>query len=598
MKRHHLHLILLTLSLCVGAFSQSSFWTTSTLPAVASASNTNRVTLGLQFTSDVPGSVTGVRFYKGTGNTGTHTGHLWSASGTMLASVTFTNESATGWQTAKFATAVKIAAKTPYVISYTAPQGRWAYNENFAWSSASKAPLRVSGTAPGVYTFGSGSRFPVGVWKSSNYWVDVLFTADSAPPQPEPGEGLSLWSGNTVPKVAADPNDKAGVTLGLKFRASEGGKVAGVRFYKGPGNNGTHVGNLWSGSGAKLAQVTFSNETAAGWQEARFSSPVTIAADTTYVVSYFAPQGSYAVDEFYNWAGVNAPPLAVSSPDAGVYAYGSSEQFPTGAWHGSNYWVDVVFLPEALIPPTATYTISGTIQGTGATLALSGSKAATATTDAQGKYAFTGLAKGTYTVTPSKTGYTFTPASKQLTISSASVSGVNFTGTAVTPPQPTTYTISGTVQGSSATLSLSGPKAGTTATDSTGKYTFTGLVSGTYVVSPSRTGYSFSPTTATVTVATASVSGVNFNGSALPPPPPVVSLRWGSSSSTGVIGYNLYRATTATGPYTRINDVAVTGTSYSDDSVSAGKTYYYVATSVDGKGMESSYSNQASASTR
>lgn len=598
MKRHHLHLILLTLGLCVSAFSQSSFWTSTTLPAVASASNTNRVTLGLQFTSDVPGNVTGVRFYKGTGNTGTHTGQLWSASGTMLASVTFTNESATGWQTAKFATPVKITAKTPYVIAYTAPKGRWAYNEDFAWGSASRAPLRVNGSSPGVYTFGSGSRFPVGVWKNSNYWVDVLFTADATPPQPEPAEGLSLWSSAAEPKLKAESTDTAGVTLGLKFRASESGKVAGVRFYKGPGNNGSHVGNLWSGSGAKLAEVAFLNETDAGWQEARFSSPVTIAANTTYVVSYFAPQGRYAVDEFYNWSGVNAPPLAVTGSDAGVYGYGSSAQFPTGTWHDSNYWVDVVFLPEASVPPTATYTISGTIQGTGATLALTGSKAATVTTDAQGKYSFTGLANGTYTLTPSKAGYTFTPASKQLTISSASVSGVNFTGTALPPPEPTTYTISGTVQGSSATLSLSGPKAGTTTTDSSGKYNFTGLVSGTYVVSPSRTGYTFSPTTATVTVATASVSGVNFNGTALPPPPPLVSLQWGSSSSAGVIGYNLYRATTATGPFTRINDAAVSGTSYSDDSVSAGKTYYYVATAVDGKGMESTYSNQASTITR
>ena len=439
MKRHHLHLILLTLGLCMSAFSQASFWTATTLPAVASASNTNRVTLGLQFTSDVAGSVTGVRFYKGAGNTGTHTGHLWSASGTMLASVTFTKESASGWQTAKFATPVKITAKTQYVIAYTAPKGRWAYNEEFAWGSASRAPLRVSGSSPGVYTFGSGSRFPVSAWKSSNYWVDVLFTADATPPQPDPVEGLSLWSSTAEPTLKAETADTAGVTLGLKFRASESGQVAGVRFYKGPGNNGNHVGNLWSASGAKLAEVTFSNETDSGWQEARFSSPVTITANTTYVVSYFAPQGRYAVDEFYNWSGLNTAPLAASSPGAGVYAYGSSTQFPTGTWHDSNYWVDVVFLPEATTPPPATYTISGTVQGTGATLALSGSKNATATTDAQGKYSFTGLANGTYTVTPSKAGYTFNPASKQLTISSASVSGVNFTGTVVPAPEPTRF---------------------------------------------------------------------------------------------------------------------------------------------------------------
>ncbi len=601
MKRHHFYLILLTLSLCAGASAESSFWTSSALPATAASNDTKRVTLGLQFTSDVAGSVTGVRFYKGRGNTGTHTGHLWSASGSMLASATFTNESATGWQTVRFAKPVKITAKTPYVISYTASRGRYAVNTNFAWGSASKPPLRVSGSAPGVYTYGSGSRFPASANNASNYWVDVLFTADAASSEPEQAEGLNLWSDASVPAVKAETSDTSGITLGLRFRTSKSGQVAGVRFYKGPGNNGTHVGNLWSSSGGKLAQVTFSNETASGWQEARFSTPVTISSNTTYVVSYFAPRGNYAVDEFYPWAGVNSPPLAVSNPGAGVYAYGSSARFPTGTWHDSNYWVDVVFLPESQTapssPPPATYTISGTVQGAGATLSLSGAKTGTATTDGQGKYTFTGLASGNYTITPSMAGYTFAPGNTQVRISTASVSGVNFTGTALPPPPAVTYTISGTVQGSGATLSLSGPTAGTTTTDSRGRYTFTGLGNGRYVVSPSMTGYTFTPATASVTVSSASVTGINFSGTALPPPPPVVSLQWGSSPSSGVIGYNLYRATSSAGPYARINPTTVAGTSYADDSVQAGRTYYYVATSVDEQGMESTYSNQASVST-
>ena len=61
------------------------------------------VELGMKFTADSSGTVTGVRFYKSAANTGTHTGSLWSATGTRLAQVTFTNESASGWQTATFA---------------------------------------------------------------------------------------------------------------------------------------------------------------------------------------------------------------------------------------------------------------------------------------------------------------------------------------------------------------------------------------------------------------------------------------------------------------------------------------------------------------
>ena len=63
----------------------------------------------MKFTSEVFGTVTGVRFYKVSANTGTHIGSLWSASGTLLASATFTGETASGWQQVNFSTPVQIA---------------------------------------------------------------------------------------------------------------------------------------------------------------------------------------------------------------------------------------------------------------------------------------------------------------------------------------------------------------------------------------------------------------------------------------------------------------------------------------------------------
>lgn len=74
-----------------------------------------------------------------------------------------------------------------------------------------------------------------------------------------------------------------------------------------------------------------------------------------------------------------------------------------------------------------------------------------------------------------------------------------------------------------------------------------------------------------------------------------VSLGWTPSSSPNVIGYNVYRSTTSGGPYTKLTSSAAAGTSYTDSSVQAGKTYYYVATSVDNTSKESSYSNQTQA---
>jgi len=73
-----------------------------------------------------------------------------------------------------------------------------------------------------------------------------------------------------------------------------------------------------------------------------------------------------------------------------------------------------------------------------------------------------------------------------------------------------------------------------------------------------------------------------------------VSLYWNSSSSA-VVGYNVYRSTTSGGPYTRINPALDVSTSYNDSSVKGGITYYYVNTAVDTSGVESKYSNQLQA---
>ena len=77
----------------------------------------------------------------------------------------------------------------------------------------------------------------------------------------------------------------------MKFRSQVNGYVTGVRFYKGTDNVGPHVGHLWSSTGTQLAQATFTNETASGWQRVTFASPVPITANTTYVASYHTSSG-------------------------------------------------------------------------------------------------------------------------------------------------------------------------------------------------------------------------------------------------------------------------------------------------------------------
>jgi hypothetical protein len=158
----------------------------------------------------------------------------------------------------------------------------------------------------------------------------------------------TIWPSTATP--AGTDSDTSAVEVGVRFRASESGFISGIRFYKATQNTGTHVGSLWSGTGTKLAGVTFSNETASGWQQADFASPVQITAGTTYVASYHAPVGRYSVSSQYfaNAATTRGPLTALQNGTDGgngVYRYtGTAGQaMPSSTYQSENYWVDVVF---------------------------------------------------------------------------------------------------------------------------------------------------------------------------------------------------------------------------------------------------------------
>ncbi|MDQ4490356.1 DUF4082 domain-containing protein [Sinomonas sp. ASV486] len=642
-------------------------------PAVADAGDPSGVELGSQFYSDVTGTVTGVRFYKAGTNAGTHVGNLWTTAGALLASATFTGETASGWQSVTFSKPVTVTAGTRYIVSYYAPKGH--YSEDLGWfynnpspqpaggDSVDSAPLHftrsVPGSPNGFYNYGPSSSFPNQIYNAENYWVDPVFTPSataapaitqtapaagatnvaigtapsatfnqavtassvtftvkdaggaavsgttalgsngtvatftpssalsystqytatvsgatnstgqamaspytwtfttmapppapavtstapasgatgiavaitpsatfnqavtassvtftlkdgggtsvsgttalssdgttatftpstalaysvtysatvsgatnstgqtmaspyswtfttaSAPPAPSvsstnppPGatgvavtsavtatfsqdvssssiqfvlkdaSGASIpgsmsyssttttatftpsaplanntqytasvsgatnstgqtmspysWSFTTVPgyscpctvfpssatPATANSGDTSGVELGMKFQTTIDGQITGVRFYKGNQNTGTHVGNLWSAGGTKLATVTFVNESASGWQQAYFSAPVAVTANTTYEVSYYAPNGNYSDTGNGFSTQLGATPIvglaSGSSGGNGVYAYGSASSFPNGTYNSTNYWVDAVLNPGSPAAP-------------------------------------------------------------------------------------------------------------------------------------------------------------------------------------------------------------------------------------------------------
>ncbi|MBJ6724701.1 DUF4082 domain-containing protein [Geomesophilobacter sediminis] len=179
------------------------------------------------------------------------------------------------------------------------------------------------------------------------------------------GEAATLWAPSSAP-VVADSGADSPVELGVRFTSDSAGYVTGVRFYKGTGNSGTHVGNLWSSTGTLLASAEFNGETASGWQQVNFPTPVRILKDTVYVASYHTNVGHYSADyNYFDTSTDNAPLHAPPSTSGGngVYSYGSNSTFPTRSYKGTNYWVDLVFEPapaDAQAPVVTAFTLPAT----------------------------------------------------------------------------------------------------------------------------------------------------------------------------------------------------------------------------------------------
>jgi uncharacterized protein (DUF1800 family) len=341
------------------------------------------VELGMKFTSDVAGTISGVRFWKGSQNTGVHTGELWSAAGAKLAAATFANESASGWQQVNFSAPVTITAKTTYIVSYHTTSSFIAYGPQALASSIDNAPLHApSSSASGgncVYNYDTTpgtSSFPnVSNGQSPSYWVDVVFNYTGATTS-------SLLSATAAPisglQNVYDSGISAhgGVELGLKFTSDVAGTINGVRFWKGAQNTGVHTGELWNAAGTKLATATFANETASGWQQVNFSAGVAITANTTYLVSYhttspFIAYGPQALTSSIDNAPLHAPSSNVSGGN-GVYNYDPTPgifSFPTlSNGQAPSYWVDVLFSSSS-VPGLVGLAQSG---GTGAMLDQAG----------------------------------------------------------------------------------------------------------------------------------------------------------------------------------------------------------------------------------
>src|SRR4029079_11892953 len=138
-----------------------TIWNATATPGTPAVTDNQPIEVGLKFRSDVDGFVTAIRFYKGSLNTGTHVGHLWSSTDVMLAEATFNGETASGWQEVSLSPAVAISANTTYIASYHS-SGYFAFDNGFfATAGVDNAPLHalqagVDG-ANGVFKYGASA---------------------------------------------------------------------------------------------------------------------------------------------------------------------------------------------------------------------------------------------------------------------------------------------------------------------------------------------------------------------------------------------------------------------------------------------------------
>ncbi|WP_246801505.1 DUF4082 domain-containing protein [Bradyrhizobium genosp. L] len=565
-----------TFNIGVTTTAQVSLFNSTSTPQLTGLNDGTPLEVGVKFSSSAAGSITALKFYRSAGDTGSDLLDLWSSTGTKLASVTFSNTSATGWQTVQLTTPVAITANTTYVASYHT-NGTYVATNNYFTSAVTSGSLTAPSGTNGVYAYGGTSTagiFPTSTYSSGNYFADVVFTPSggSSPGNTPPtavadtgnatekggianGSGGSPASGNVLTNdtdpdtgdtkavaavsfgstngtlgtalagahgslvlnadgtytytvnendatvqalrlstdtvsdvfnytmrdtagatssttltiaihgandapvlasqtatqnaVVGSPfslalpagtftdvdagdsltyaatkadgtalpawltfnpttrtfsgtpgstdvgtlslktsvtdlgglttsetfnvgvtataqvslfnststpqlvglNDGTPLEVGVKFSSSTAGDIIALKFYRSTGDTGPDLLDLWSSTGTKLASATFTNTSATGWQTVQLATPVTIAANTTYVASYHTNGAYAATSNFFNSAVTSGSLTAPSSASAGgngVYAYGGTGTdglFPTNSFNAGNYWADVVFRP-------------------------------------------------------------------------------------------------------------------------------------------------------------------------------------------------------------------------------------------------------------
>jgi N,N-dimethylformamidase beta subunit-like protein/uncharacterized protein DUF4082/Big-like domain-containing protein len=145
--------------------------------------------------------------------------------------------------------------------------------------------------------------------------------------------------------------------LGTKVTVSQTASLVALRFWKEPGETGTHIGRVWTSSGTLLASATYANETASGWQRQPLATPLTLSPGQTYTISV-GMNSVYAKTTAGLAQSISAGPISSVADGANGVFNLTAGSFPSSSWQSSNYFVDGV----VKLPAQATHTPGVTTQ--------------------------------------------------------------------------------------------------------------------------------------------------------------------------------------------------------------------------------------------
>jgi Domain of unknown function (DUF4082) len=237
---------------------------TTQVPSIANATDNVAYELGMKLRSAKGGQITAIRFYKAPSETGTHLGKIWTATGTLLATVTFANETASGWQEQLLQTPVNIQPNTNYVVSVNTNGYYVTTYDQLASSIVNSDVSSVADNQNGVYNY-SPNSFPTSSYRNSNYFRDIVFVVGStlskiSGDNQTGGTGTPLPNPLVVRIVNAQNNPQPGVTV--NFAVIKGGgsvsPVSAVTDATGQASTILTLGSVPNGPDGMIVSATAS----------------------------------------------------------------------------------------------------------------------------------------------------------------------------------------------------------------------------------------------------------------------------------------------------------------------------------------------------